>query len=161
MLLPLPAATLGHVTATTTRPGPGAGFQRRAVAAWWRALAWLRGLVASGTAVPPEVTARQLRPVIVPESLADLCGPASGRAELPVRLYWSSGSRQFDLADPDQVAAMYDAVLDGATLIRDITGHLNADLLVRAWPDLGMSRAKREAWENRFPVLRRERLSAA
>jgi hypothetical protein len=98
---------------------------------------------------------------MVPGSLEDLCGPGSGVVELPVRLYWSSGSRQFDLADPDQVAAMYDAVLDGAALIRDITGHLNADLLVRAWPDLGMNRAKREAWENRFPVLRRQRLSAA
>jgi hypothetical protein len=99
--------------------------------------------------------------VIVPESLEDLRGPASGVVELPVRLYWSCGSRQFDLADPDQVAAMYDAVLDGAAVIGDITGHLNANLLARTWPDLGMSRAKREAWENRFPVLRRQRLSAA
>jgi hypothetical protein len=105
--------------------------------------------------------ARQLRPVIVPGSLEDLRGPASGVVELPVRLYWSSGARQFDLADLDQVAAMYDAVLDGAAVIGDITGYLNADLLARAWPDLGMSRAKREAWENRFPVLRRQRLSAA
>lgn len=114
-----------------------------------------------GKAAPVEVTARQLRPVIVPESLQDLHGPASGVAELPVRLYWSSGSRQFDLTDPDQVAAMYDAVLDGAAALGDITGHLDAGLLVRAWPGLGMSRAKREAWENRFPVLRRQRLAAA
>ena len=56
---------------------------------------------------------------------------------------------------------MYEAVLDGATAIGDVTEHLNADLLVRAWPDLGMSRARREAWENRFPVLRRQRLAAA
>jgi len=138
-----------------------AGFLRRAVVAGRRRLAWLRGLVPGETAAPAEVTARQLRPVVVPGSLEDLHGPGSGVLELPVRLYWSSGSRRFDLADPDQVAAMYDAVLDGAAVIGDITGHLNAGLLVRAWPDLGMSRAKREAWENRFPVLRRQRLSAA
>jgi hypothetical protein len=134
---------------------------RRAAAVWPRGLAWLRGLVGDGTAIPAELTARQLRPLIVPASLGDLRGPASGAVELPVRLYWSSGSRQFDLTDPDQVAAMYDAVLDGAAVIGDIEGHLNADLLIRAWPDLGMSRVKREAWENRFPVLRRQRLSAA
>ena len=134
---------------------------RLAVATGRRGLAWLRGLMASRKAAPVPVTARQLRPAIVPARLEDLRGPASGVAELPVRLYWSSGSRQFDLADPDHVAAMYDAVLDGASVIGDITGYLNADLLVRAWPHLGMSRAKREAWENRFPVLRRQRLSAA
>jgi len=133
----------------------------RAVVTGRRALTRLRGLIASGKTAPGPVTARQLRPVIVPGRLADLRGPASGVAELPVRLYWSSGSRQFDLADPDHVAAMYDAILDGASVIGDITGYLNADLLVRVWPDLGMSRAKREAWENRFPVLRRQRLSAA
>jgi hypothetical protein len=149
------------VTATTTRPRPLAGIMRRAVFTWWRGLAWLRGLVASAKPAPAQVTARQLRPVIVPGSIEDLCGPASGVVELPVRLYWSSGSRQFNLADQDQVAAMYDAVLDGAAVIGDITEHLNADLLVRAWPDLGMNRAKRAAWENRFPVLRRQRLSAA
>jgi hypothetical protein len=149
------------VTATTTRPRSAADSIRRAVVTWKPGLAWLRGLVASGKAAPVEVTARQLRPAIVPRVLEDLRGPASGVVELPVRLYWSSGSRQFDLADPDQLAAMYDAVLDGAAVIGDITGHLNSGLLIRAWPDLGMSRVKREAWENRFPVLRRQRLSAA
>jgi len=144
-----------------TRPRLVAGFMRRAVVTWRRGLAWLRGLVAGGKAAPAEVTARQLRPVVVPGSLEELGGPASGVAELPVRLYWSSGSRRFDLADPDQVAAMYDAVIDGAAVIGDITRYLNADLLVRTWPDLGMSHAKREAWENRFPVLRRQRLTAA
>ncbi|HTU76978.1 MAG TPA: hypothetical protein VMG38_26000 [Trebonia sp.] len=131
------------------------------MATWRRGLAWLRGLPAGAEAAPAGAAARPLRPVIVPSSLADLQGPGSGVVELPVRLYWSSGARQFDLADPDQVAAMYDAVIDGAAVIGDITRHLNAGLLARAWPYLGMSRAKRQAWENRFPVLRRQRLSAA
>jgi hypothetical protein len=99
--------------------------------------------------------------VIVPASLDDLRGPASGVEELPVRLYWSAGSRQFDLADPDQVTALCEAVIDTATAIGDITRYLNGALLVRAWPALGMDRVKRDAWESRFPVLRRQRLGAA
>ena len=96
----------------------------------------------------------------MPPSLDDLRGPASGVVDLPVRLYWS-GSRRFDLADPHQAADLCEAVLDTAATSGDITGWLNAGLLIRAWPVLGMSRAKRDAWESRFPVLRRQRLAAA
>jgi hypothetical protein len=80
--------------------------------------------------------------------------------ELPVRLYWS-GCRRFDLADPDQAADLCEAVLDTAATAGDITRWLDAGLLIRSWPALGMSRAKRDAWESRFPVLRRRRLAAA
>ena len=104
---------------------------------------------------------QRLRPAVVPASLDDLRGPATGVVELPVRLYWSAGSGRFDLSDPDQVAAMCDAVLDAAANVEDITTFLNAQLLVSAWPVLGMDRVKREAWESRFPVLRRRRLAAA
>jgi hypothetical protein len=99
--------------------------------------------------------------VIVPASLDDLRGPASGVVELPVSLYWSAGPRRFDLADPDQAADLCEAVLDAAAAAADLTTYLNAGVLTRAWPVLGMSRAKRAAWENRFPVLRRRRLAAA
>jgi hypothetical protein len=98
--------------------------------------------------------------VIVPGSLDDLQGPASGVVELPVRLSWS-GSRRFDLADLDQAADMYEAVLDVATTVDDLVSYLNADLLVRVWPVLGLARAKQGTWEGRFPVLRRQRLAAA
>lgn len=96
----------------------------------------------------------------MPVSLDDLRGPALGVVELPVRLYWS-GSRQFDLANPHQAADMCEAVLDTAATANDIARYLNADLLIRVWPVLGMSRTKRDAWESRFPVLRRQRLAAA
>ena len=56
---------------------------------------------------------------------------------------------------------MCEAVIDTATAIGDITRYLNADLLVRSWTALGMDRAKRDAWESRFPVLRRQRRGAA
>jgi hypothetical protein len=104
---------------------------------------------------------QRLRPAVVPARLDDLRGPANGVVELPVRLYWSAGSGRFDLADPDQVAAMCDAVLDAAATVDDITSFLNARLLVSVWPVLGIDRVRREAWENRFPVLRRRRLAAA
>lgn len=101
-----------------------------------------------------------MRPVIVPGSLDDLRGPGSGMVELPVSVYWS-GSRQFDLADPHQAAALCDAVLDTAATADVLARYLNADLLIQAWPVLGMNRVKRDAWERRFPVLRRRRLAAA
>jgi hypothetical protein len=136
------------------------GFCGRALVAWRRGLSRPTRLAARGNAAPT-ATARPIRPVIVPASLDDLRGPASGVEELPVRLYWSAGSRQFNLADPDQATALCEAVIDTATAIGDITRYLNADLLVRAWPALGMDRVKRDAWESRFPVLRRQRLGAA
>lgn len=138
-----------------------AGLCGGAAAALRRFLAWTRGLAFRREATPV-AAARQVKPVIVPVSLDDLRGPSAGAVELPVRLYWSAGSRLFDLADPDQVAALYDAVLDApAATIGDITTFLNAGLLVSTWPALSMGRAKREAWERQFPALRDQRLAAA
>lgn len=101
------------------------------------------------------------RPVLVPGTLDELHGPAAGVVELPVRLYWSAGSSRFDLSSPDEAADMYEAVLDAASSSSDLAGYLNAGLLIRVWPLLGLSRARRAAWESRFPVLRRQRLAAA
>lgn len=81
--------------------------------------------------------------------------------ELPVRLYWSAGSRRFDLSSPHEAADLYESVLDAAASRSDIVRYLNPALLIQVWPVLGLSRAKRAAWEDRFPVLRRQRLAAA
>lgn len=102
-----------------------------------------------------------LRPVVLPETLDDLRGPASGLVELPVRLYWSAGSRTFDLDNRHEAADMYEAVLDVASSRADLVRYLNARLLIQVWPVLGMNRAKRAAWEERFPVLLQQRLAAA
>ena len=64
-------------------------------------------------------------------------------------------------ADPNRVADMCEAVLDVAATADDLARYLNASLLISVWPVLGLNRAKRDAWENRFPVLRRQRLAAA
>lgn len=129
-------------------------------ATWWRALAGVRGrILRRSTVQTPARTA--LRPSIVPDSLDDLRGPAEGIVELPVRLYWSAGSRRFDLSSPHEAADYCESVLDAASSRSDLVRYLNAGLLVQVWPVLGLSRAKRAAWEDRFPVLRRQRLAAA
>ncbi len=46
--------------------------------------------------------ARPGRRVLVVTDLAALHGPASGTVELPLRLFWSSPDRSFDLDDPDR-----------------------------------------------------------
>jgi hypothetical protein len=149
--------------------GPGR-MDRSDAAAWPRALACLPGRAirwaaarvrAENTPAVPAPVAGTIRPAVRPETLEDLRGPASGVVELPVRLYWSAGSRSFDLTNRYEAADMYEAVLDAASSREDLVRYLDADLLVRVWPVLGMSRAKRAAWESQFPVLRRQRLAAA
>jgi hypothetical protein len=130
----------------------------------WRAdlRAAARLITRHGRQEPAKAVPRApLRPVIIPASLDDLHGPSAGTVELPVRLYWSAGSRRFDLTDPDQAAALYDAVLDAASSPGDLSQYLNPDLLESTWPVLSMSRVKRDAWEARFPELRRQRPAAA
>lgn len=129
----------------------------KGVTAWRRVLARVRGTV------PPEQfpAPAALRPSILPDTLGELRGPAGGFVELPVRLYWSAGSRRFDLSSPHEAADLYESVLDAAASRSDIVRYLNPSLLIQVWPVLGLSRAKRAAWEDRFPVLRRQRLAAA
>jgi hypothetical protein len=134
------------------------------IPASWRAglRATARLITRHGRPGTAEAVARApMRPVIVPASLDDLHGPSAGTVELPVRLYWSAGSRRFDVSDPDQAAALYDAVLDAASCPGDLSDYLNPGLLESTWPVLSMSRVKRDAWEARFPQLRRQRLAAA
>jgi hypothetical protein len=130
---------------------------RRAIALASRWASAVQEPALAGTAP----VAGTIRPAVTPETLKELRGPASGVVELPVRLYWSAGSRSFDLTSRHDAADMYEAVLDAASSREDLIRYLDADLLTRVWPVLGMSRAKRAAWENQFPVLRRQRLDAA
>jgi hypothetical protein len=95
------------------------------------------------------------RPCVVVD-LGDLRGPADGILELPIDVCWSLpvGRRRFDLSDPDQVAAAYEFVLDAASQPGHLIPYLHPGLLAAAWPDLGMPRAKRLAWEAANPQLR-------
>jgi hypothetical protein len=91
----------------------------------------------------------------VAADLAGLHGPGEGTLEVPRRLYWSGDEDcgSVDLADPAQVAAAYAAILNVAATEDDLSTYLNATLLARLWPYLGMSLARRRAWEARNPEL--------
>jgi hypothetical protein len=97
--------------------------------------------------------ARPGRGVIVAADLADLRGPVTGTAELPLRLFWNP-DRTFGLDDPDMLAWMYENVLREATRAEDLTSYLHGDTLVARWGDLFLPRGVRRAWEDRHPVLR-------
>jgi hypothetical protein len=101
--------------------------------------------------------AQQSRPgrrVLVASDLADLRGPAEGTAELPVRLFWSSPDRTFDLGKPFMVRSMYETVLGQARRPEDLTTYLNGATLIRVWPELYLPKGIRAAWEERHPLLR-------
>lgn len=132
---------------------PVAGLYGRALDLWHRALARLPRLPRRQPAPVP--AARQLRPVIIPDSLADLNGPKVGVVELPLTLFWSRPDRTFDLSDRHRAIDMYLAVLDAARTPEDLATYLNGKLLVQLWPDLHLTRAKRRPWEDQFEVLRR------
>jgi hypothetical protein len=83
-----------------------------------------------------------------------LHGPSSGLVVPPRRLWWSGNEgAAFDLSDRAQAAELYEAVLEAARAYHDITDHLDAGLLVELWPELGMRRATRQAWEAAHSVL--------
>ena len=92
------------------------------------------------------------RVTVVP--LAALRGPGSGIIELPLTVCWSLRRPRFDLADRDQVRAGCRFVIGAAREPAHLIPYLNADLLKYAWPDLGLPRRTRAAWEELNPELR-------
>jgi DNA invertase Pin-like site-specific DNA recombinase len=98
--------------------------------------------------------ARPGRRVLVIDDLADLRGPAAGRVELPLRLFWSLPGHRFDLGDPDERLWYYQTVLREASRADDLTAYLDGAALVRLWPDLYLPRGVRRAWEDHHPSLR-------
>uniref|UniRef100_UPI002F90D9D0 hypothetical protein n=1 Tax=Streptomyces longwoodensis TaxID=68231 RepID=UPI002F90D9D0 len=89
----------------------------------------------------------------LPARLEELSGPATGTVELPLHLAWS-GLRRFEVSDEKLLLGLYRIVLTNG-LREDLTGYLNADLLVRHWPRLRIALGKpvRTCWEQRFPEL--------
>lgn len=101
-----------------------------------------------------EAKPRRLRPIVVPASLAELHGPSSGLVTPPRRLWWSGAEgAAFDLSNRAQAAEMYEAIFEAARTYQDITDYLDPGVLIGLWPDLGMRRATRQAWETVHPVL--------
>jgi hypothetical protein len=106
------------------------------------------------TVVTPQPRVYQHRPVLVIADLADLRGPTTGTAELPIWLFWS-GDPRFSIDDPVQRGALYRTVLREARKPADLTGFLNKDILVQIWPDLSwwLPPQVQAAWEEQHPAL--------
>jgi hypothetical protein len=107
-----------------------------------------------GRAFASRHQSRPGRRALVAADLADLLGPATGVAELPLRLFWSLPGHQFDLDDPDTRRWYYETVLREASRAGDLTAHLHGATLVRLWPELYLPKGVRRAWEERHPSLR-------
>src|SRR5258708_8246846 len=94
-----------------------------------------RGMERAGAvAVRTQYRARPGRRVIVVTHLASLRGPVRGMVELPLRLFWSSPDRAFDLGDLFQRRWLYQTVLREASRPDDPTGYLAAGIPVGLWP---------------------------
>jgi hypothetical protein len=98
--------------------------------------------------------ARPGRRALVAAGLDSLQGPAHGKVQLPLRLFWSLPDHQFDLDDPDPRRWYYETVLREASRPDDLTAYLDGATLVRLWPELYLPKGVRRAWEERHPSLR-------
>jgi hypothetical protein len=104
-------------------------------------------------AVRTQHQARPGRRAIVVTDLASLRGPAQGTVELPLRLFWSSTDRGFDLDSATARRWLYQTVLREASRPSDLTDYLNCGVLIILWPDLRLPAGVRRAWEELHPVL--------
>ena len=86
--------------------------------------------------------------------LASLRGPAHGTVELPLRLFWSSPDRTFDLDKPYMRRWFYQTVLREASRPEDLTRYLDRSTLIALWPELRLPAGVRQAWEEHHPPLR-------
>jgi hypothetical protein len=109
---------------------------------------------ASPVAVRTQYRSRPGRRAIVVTDLASLAGPVSGPVELPLRLFWSSPDRTFDLGNPFMRRWLYQTVLREASRPEDLTRYLDAGALIALWPDLRLPAGVRRAWEEHHAVLR-------
>lgn len=108
----------------------------------------------SAVAVRTQYQARPGRRAIVVTDLASLRGPAHGTVELPLRLFWSSADRTFDLDKPYPRRWLYQTVLREASRPEDLTRYLDRGTLIALWPDLRLPAGVRRAWEEHHPALR-------
>jgi hypothetical protein len=110
----------------------------------------------AGQAVLAVRTQHQARPgrrAIVVADLTSLRGPARGTVALPLRLFWSSADRRFDLDSPSTRRWLYQTVLREASRPADLTDYLDRGVLISLWPSLRLPAGVRSAWEELHPAL--------
>lgn len=91
-------------------------------------------------------------PYVVPDSLDDLKGPASGVVSLPPELRPTPANR-YDLDVLGSAISFYAHVISEARRVEDLTRYLNRDLLLQVWPYLVLPRYCFPKWHARFPEL--------
>lgn len=96
---------------------------------------------------------RDVIPYDVPESLAELRGPASGPMILPHTIHWGP-DRTVDLDTEEGRLKAYRAIVREGTAAQQ-TELLNATMLVQLWPSLRLPERCRATWEARIPELAR------
>lgn len=100
------------------------------------------------------VHVRNFRPYAVVDDLRELRGPASGVLTLSHALYWGP-NRDFDIADDNQAADAYTAILNEGTRA-DVIELLNAQRLEHVWPTLTLPWRVLDEWQARHPVLHQD-----
>ncbi|WP_424642825.1 hypothetical protein [Embleya sp. AB8] len=93
-----------------------------------------------------------VRPYTVPDTFAELTGPAEGIVVLPTSLDWTP-KQAYDLADDVDVRLLYETVLREAMHTEEVGRHVNGALLVHIWPQLWLPLRLRVMWESKFPDL--------
>ncbi len=117
------------------------------------------GDMATARAAPSRLRSRPGRRRVVAASLAALRGPAHGRVDLPIWLFWYP-DRTFDLDEPGMLPWMYQVVLREASGPDDLA-YLNGELLIALWPELHLPEDVRRAWEEQHPELHAAPVPAA
>jgi hypothetical protein len=110
--------------------------------------------MAGAVAVRTQHVARPGHRAVVVTDLASLRGPVHGTLELPLRRFWSSPDRRFDLDTPFARRWLYQTVLREASRPDDLTSYLDQQTLIGLWPQLHLPPGVRRACEELHPVLR-------
>lgn len=106
----------------------------------------------TGVMAESRVSYRDVRPIVVAVSLAELTGPTAGLLELPRNLVWS-GQTRFDFGDDADLLAAYKIVLVESMRADYLREWLNEATLRRLWSLLRLPGAVRDRWEQAFPDL--------
>lgn len=93
-----------------------------------------------------------IRPYTVPDTLEELTGPARGVVELPGHLDWGP-RRVYNLDDFSDTRLLYMRVIRESSHVADLRRFLNAQILMRLWPQLVLPTRVRALWQDRFPSL--------
>jgi hypothetical protein len=89
-----------------------------------------------------------------PAMWGDLAGPVSGRVELSRSMDWGP-PRTYDVADLTDRRILYERVLREAAGPEEVCAWVDGPSLRVLWPAMWLPRRVRDAWEDRFPQLRR------